>query len=145
MDFCQKNKKMNNQGQNIIEFALVLPLLLIILFGVLDLGRIFFGSISLTNAAREGVRYLTLHPNDVVNEYSPYWGAKSAAIEDAGYAGISIGESQVTVDCSNADSDDFCDSGTAATVEVSHDFELVLGWILPSPITITRKAVMIVP
>ena len=146
MSFRQISKGVNNRGQNLLEFALVLPLLLIVLFGVLDLGRVFFTTITLTNAAREGARYLTLHPDDVVNEYSPYWGSKAAAIEEANYAGISVGEGQVTVNCSNVDDEsDYCDSGSPATVEVTADFELVLGWILPSPITITRRAEMIVP
>jgi Flp pilus assembly protein TadG len=142
---CKKFQRNYERGQNIIEFALVLPLLLIILLGVLDLGRVFFGAISLTNAAREGVRYLTMHPDDVVNEYTPYWGSKSAAMDEANYSGISISESDVDVDCSNADGDDFCDSGTPATVEVTYVFDLVLGWILPDSITLTRRAVMMVP
>jgi Flp pilus assembly protein TadG len=138
-------KDIHNQGQNLLEFALVLPLLIIVLFGVLDLGRVFFASISLTNAVREGARYLTLNPDDVVNDYSPFWKSKSAVIDEAAYSGITIGEGQVTVSCSNADGDDYCDSGSPATVEVSYDFDLVLGWILPSPITVTRSAVMIIP
>jgi len=141
------HKSFRNQerGQNLLEFALVLPMLLIVAFGVLDLGRIFFATITLTNAAREGVRYLTIHPDDVANEYAEYWGAQSAAIDEANYSGISISAAQVTATCSNADSDNFCDSGTPATVSVTYDFDLVLGWVLPTPITVTRSAVMIVP
>jgi Flp pilus assembly protein TadG len=132
-------------GQNLLEFALVLPMLMIIAFGVLDLGRVFFATISLTNAAREGVRYLTIHPDDVSNDSADFWGSKSAAMDEANYSGISINAGQVTVLCSNADGDDYCDSGSPATVTVTYDFDLVLGWILPTPITLTRSAVMIVP
>jgi hypothetical protein len=145
MDFGKKIQRFNDKGQNILEFALILPFLIIVLFGVLDLGRVFFASINLTNAAREAVRFLTLHPDDIANEYIPYWGSKKAAIEEAGYSGISLNESDVIVDCPDVDNDDFCDSGNPATVEVTYDFELVLGWIIPSPITVTRTAVMIVP
>ena len=119
---------------------LFISLLFVVLFGVLDLGRVFFASINLTNAAREGVRFLTRHPDDIVNDYSPYWGAKSAVFEEAGYSGISLSEGDIYVDCSNADSDDFCDSGTPATVEVTYDFDLILGWIIPGPISVTRTA-----
>jgi len=43
-----------SRGQSLVEFALVLPLLLVFLAAVLDLGRIFYANISLLNAAREG-------------------------------------------------------------------------------------------
>ena len=143
--YLKPQQRKREGGQNLLEFALVLPMLLIVAFGVLDLGRIFFATIGLTNAAREGVRYLTIHPDDVSNDYAAYWGSKSAAIDEANYSGISVSDGQVTVTCSNADSDDYCDSGTPATVTVTYDFDLVLGWVLPTPITITRSAVMVVP
>jgi Flp pilus assembly protein TadG len=145
MNLPKKSDASTNQGQGILEFALVLPLLLLVVFGVLDLGRIFFVTIGLTNAAREGVRYLTLHPDDVSNEFGSFWGSKAAATDEANYSGITVSGSQVTVTCSNVDGDDLCDSGTPATVTVTYNFDLILGWILPSPIAITRSAVMIVP
>ena len=127
-----------------MEFALVLPILVLVLFGVLDLGRVFFATISLTNAAREGVRYLTLHPGDVDNEFG---GAISTTITEADYAGISVLAGDVNAECFNEydEDDENCDSGYPATVTVAHDFELVLGWFLPSPISITRSAIMIIP
>jgi len=145
MDFQRNSGNSHNQGQGILEFALVLPLLFVVVFGVLDLGRIFFATIGLTNAAREGVRYLTMHPDDVSNDLGSFLGSKTAATDEANYAGLAVSGGQVTVVCSNADGDEFCDSGTPATVTVTYNFDLILGWFLPSPITITRSAVMIVP
>ena len=138
MRLLKNRHNRNERGQGILELALVLPFLLLIVLGVLDLGRIFFETIGLTNAAREGVRYLTLHPDNEA-------GAVLAAIDEANYAGITISNGQVTVDCTNLDGDDYCDSGTPATVTVTHDFDLILGWVLPSPITLTRSAVMAIP
>jgi len=43
-------------GQGLVEFALVLPVLLLILMGVFDFGRAVFAYNSLSNAAREGAR-----------------------------------------------------------------------------------------
>ncbi len=145
MDYCNKLHSAKQRGQNILEFALVLPFLAIIVFGALDLGRVFFASIGLTNAAREGARYLTMHPDDVSNDYGSYWGSEAAAIDEANYSGITLISSNVDVNCSNNDDVDFCDSGTPATVTVTYDFELILGWILPNPITVSRTAEMIVP
>lgn len=43
-------------GQTIIEFAFVLPILLLLLMGFFDLGRAVFIKSSLSNAVREGTR-----------------------------------------------------------------------------------------
>lgn len=48
-------------GQNLAEFALLLPLLLTLVLGTLDLGRCFYTYVAMTNAAREAARYGALH------------------------------------------------------------------------------------
>jgi Flp pilus assembly protein TadG len=45
-----------SRGQSLVEFALVLPIFLLLFFAVVDLGSAVFTFNSLTNAAREGVR-----------------------------------------------------------------------------------------
>lgn len=54
----------SRRGQSLVEFALVLPLLLLLLLGAIDLGRAFNSSISITNAAREGALYGASRPLD---------------------------------------------------------------------------------
>jgi Flp pilus assembly protein TadG len=44
------------RGQSLVEFALVLPILLLIFMGILDFGRAVFAYNTLSNAAREGAR-----------------------------------------------------------------------------------------
>lgn len=44
-----------------LELAIVLPVLLLILLGTIDLGRAFYTYIALTNAAREAARYAAAH------------------------------------------------------------------------------------
>jgi hypothetical protein len=55
------NNSRRQLGQGMAEFALLLPLLLTILFGTLDLGRAFYTYIALTNAAREAARYAAVN------------------------------------------------------------------------------------
>ena len=43
-------------GQSLVEFSLVLPLMLIMLFALVDFGRAFHTWLMVTNAAREGAR-----------------------------------------------------------------------------------------
>ena len=45
-----------NRGQSVIEFALVLPILLLVLFGITEFGRAWMTSNILTSSAREGCR-----------------------------------------------------------------------------------------
>jgi len=50
-------KKINNQnGSALVEFAIVLPLLLILVFGVIEFGVMFYDKAVITNASREGAR-----------------------------------------------------------------------------------------
>lgn len=44
------------RGQTLVEFALVLPIFVLLLFAVIDGGRYIFLSSALSNAAREGAR-----------------------------------------------------------------------------------------
>lgn len=46
----------NEQGQAVVEMALVLPVLLLILFGIVEFGRVFNAYLVVTQAAREGAR-----------------------------------------------------------------------------------------
>jgi Flp pilus assembly protein TadG len=47
-------------GAAVVEFALVLPMLLVLVFGIIDFGRAYNAKISLTQAAREGARVRAL-------------------------------------------------------------------------------------
>jgi hypothetical protein len=57
--------KKKTTGQSLVEFALVLPILLVILVIVADLSRAIAAQVALANAAREGARYAVLHPLDI--------------------------------------------------------------------------------
>jgi hypothetical protein len=48
-------------GQGLAEFAIVLPVFLLVVFGMIDLGRVVWATDDITNAAREGARYASVH------------------------------------------------------------------------------------
>ncbi len=52
-------------GQSLVEFALVLPLLLIIVFGLIDFARAWSASHAVADAAREGLRMVVVHDPDI--------------------------------------------------------------------------------
>jgi Flp pilus assembly protein TadG len=49
-------------GTSLVEFALVAPVLLLMLVGILDIGRAVNAYVTVSNAAREGSHYAILHP-----------------------------------------------------------------------------------
>jgi Flp pilus assembly protein TadG len=53
------------RGQAMVEFALTIPIFLLLLVALFDLGRAVFAYNTLTNAAREGARMA------IVNQYEP--------------------------------------------------------------------------
>ena len=50
-------------GAALVEFAIIFPVLIILLFGMIDFGRAFFTRNNLVAAAREGARYGAVLPN----------------------------------------------------------------------------------
>jgi hypothetical protein len=70
-------------GQSIVEFAVVLPGMLMLIMGVLEIGRLFYIKVALQNAAREGAYYLSYYPDD-------FDGMKSAVANEAISAGVEL-------------------------------------------------------
>jgi len=58
-------RRPKGRGQALVEFALVIPVFLLLLVALFDLGRAVFAYNTLTNAAREGARMA------IVNQYEP--------------------------------------------------------------------------
>jgi Flp pilus assembly protein TadG len=53
-----------NRGQSLVEWALVLPILILIVVVVFDVGRGVYYYSAVHNAAREGARYGIVQPDD---------------------------------------------------------------------------------
>jgi Flp pilus assembly protein TadG len=56
MQTFPQDRRAQARGQSLVEFALVIPVFLLLLIGVFDLGLGVFSYNSVTNAAREGAR-----------------------------------------------------------------------------------------
>jgi Flp pilus assembly protein TadG len=52
----KKHLRPTGRGQTLVEFALVLPVFILLLFGLLDVGRYVYMNSVLSQAAREGAR-----------------------------------------------------------------------------------------
>jgi Flp pilus assembly protein TadG len=57
--------KRTSQGQSLVEAALVLPVILMMMLGLLDFGRAYYTVVALRDAADEGAVYAAMNPDDV--------------------------------------------------------------------------------
>lgn len=64
--FLFRRFKRNERGASLIEFALVLPILLALVIGIIEFGWIFNGYITITGAAREGARFAVVGKDELI-------------------------------------------------------------------------------
>jgi Flp pilus assembly protein TadG len=93
------------RGQGIVEFALVIPVMFFIMFGVLEFGRLLFLYIDVAVATREAARYgVAIGDN---GNGTPYYvdcaGIRDAAIRVGAPAGVSAGDVTIQWHLENGD------------------------------------------
>jgi Flp pilus assembly protein TadG len=112
-------------GQSLVEFTLLLPLLLVLIVSTIELGRLFFTKIVITNAARESAYYLTMNPSDFDSGTGTAPNSTFAAQQEASNSGIS----EITVTYTPTSSIAAGEEGIIVTVETQVDDLLLLGFI----------------
>lgn len=61
----------HEEGQGLLEFALIFTILMMLLFAIIDFSRVFFAYATMSHGAREGARYGIIHPGDPANPDDP--------------------------------------------------------------------------
>lgn len=62
VDRIRRQRRRRTRGQSLVELALILPVLMLLVAATIDLGRIFYSQITITNAAREGAMEASRNP-----------------------------------------------------------------------------------
>ena len=131
------------KGQGLVELGIVIPFLVVIVIGLLDLGRAYFSVIIINNAAREGARYLSSHRSDLGDGFI---GTIAAAQQETQGTIVTIAPSDVTASCTDNDDDGKCDTdypySYPVVVTVRTTFKPIM-W--PGTFTFYRTAKMLVP
>ncbi len=86
-----RNGVAEERGAALVEFALVLPILLVILLGILDFGLYYYNDLQLTHVARDAARYLSVgrvaEANDAIDGASLVSTTITSQSVDAGSSG----------------------------------------------------------
>src|SRR5947208_915331 len=108
-------RRHRSRGQALVEFSLVLPIFLVMLMGIIDVGRAIWAQNSLASAAREGARIAIVHggsstttcpigpPADTATVPTttttdcPYLSPSTQQIKDAVIAAATAGGTSITV------------------------------------------------
>lgn len=124
----------SDRGAAAVEFALLLPLLLLIVFGLLDFGRAINTQITLTQAAREGARALALGQSTYQAR------AQAAAI---GLSAVTVTELPDSLGVTGCPAGSEL-TGDDAVVQVTYTFSFItpIGSIFGPKKTLTAEGVM---
>ena len=131
--FARRRRRTRSRGQSLVEFALILPLLMVFLATILDLGRIYYANISLLNAAREGAFQASKTP-DSYDDNQPCNTTTNLIVcrvqlESKGSM-VEVDESDIDMSCSKSGCP--LEANSTVTVHVRGEFQLItpiLGFI----------------
>lgn len=120
-----------NRGQAMVEMALVLPLLLLLLFGIMECGRLFASYIEVEHATRDGARYAAVHSSASDDDI------KSVIIDKCVL--VSLNDSDITV----AESTENGDTWKKITVDFEVDIITpLIGDLLGDTVELTSTMAM---
>jgi Flp pilus assembly protein TadG len=117
------HRRKHGRGQSLVEFGLVLPIFLLLVFGIIDLGRAVFAYSTLNSAAREAARIAVV---DQVDDHITDEAVKQAFALDLVAADVDLDWRSAF----NPDTPDSCEAFVGSSdvvtctliVTVNHDF-----------------------
>lgn len=119
----------NEQGAAAVEFALVAPLLLALVLGIVEFGFALNTQIGLTQAAREGARVMAI-TNDPIT-------TRETVRTTTPLVGLNFDDSDIEIhsrdlaDPAAVDVENSCKAGYQVTVTIQHEYKLVTGLVGP--------------
>ena len=139
--------KPHHSGQSLVEFALIFPIVFLLITGFFDLGRAVFNYSTLTNAVRQATRYAIVQKKtDLTIAYSS---PTNNTLQDkvVEYAfGMTLDKTKITVTIDPPDADGFF---KFVSIEAKYLYQPITPGInalfgTPAGISITARSKMLV-
>ncbi|KRE64305.1 pilus assembly protein TadE [Arthrobacter sp. Soil736] len=109
------------RGAVAVEFALLAPILIMLLLGIMEFGRAYNVQVTLTNAAREGVRAMAINNSQTT--------ARAAAKNAATQIRPALADGNIAFSAAN------CAVGSQMTVTISYSLSTMTGIAGPFAMT----------
>lgn len=145
----------NRRGQGLVEFAITLPLMLMIVLGTVDLGRAYFTTINMASAVKEGAFFGARNPSCPTNDTAGCVAPRTVEGRvDRELDGVAL--SDFIVKCFDPGTTDFsgagkafddCEDGDVYYVEATSPFALitpVMSQMLGNSLDLTSSATSVV-
>lgn len=113
----QKQNKPGYRAQAMVEFAIAMPVLFLLLFGIIEIGRVLFIYTAMTNASRESSRFASaigINDNTYYKKYQ-YCSAIRAAAKNSAFL-MNLQDSNIVIEYDHGPGTavfDTCPSGVA--------------------------------
>lgn len=142
----------DRRGGAIVETALVLPLMLLFLFGIMEYGRYVLSLQVVTNAAREGCRYAVTHTQPVTLGGATTGNATSDVTNTVSnfLVGQQLSSQSIQVYLSDSQGNNIgawngATPGQYVCVQITGNFQITVPRLLsfPSSVAVQAKSVMI--
>lgn len=121
----------DDKGQSLVEFAIILPILMLLVMGIIEFGMMLNSYLAIQNASREGARYGII-------------GTSNGDIQNlVASTSPSLNSSYLTVDITPNDGSR--KSGDTLTVKVSYEYHLtvpIISSLLGDSVTLTAQTSM---
>lgn len=151
MKLFRKDRQRGRRGVSAVEAAIVLPVVVMFLFGILEYSRYVMMLQVLTNAAREGARYAQIHTQPVtvdgVTSNNTTNDVKN--VVDRALAGNQLSGQNVAIFAADAQGTNLgtwtnTQAGQSVCVEITGNYPVITPQLLfmPTSIPVTARAVM---
>ena len=150
-------RRQRDRGQGLVEFALVIPIIVLLIAAFAEIGRAVYAYNTIANAARQGARVAAVNQIANVTEcdesrpvedpYEPHWSIRGCVLVAAKTLGITAANVSVsyasppstTLSCSPT-----LHVGCLATVTVTYDYSVATPFVnmLIGPFTMSQASEM---
>jgi len=118
-----------NAGQSLVEVALALPLLLLILIGVADIGRAFYYTTAVAAAARQGAAYVAATASPVPATLKNK-ACAATGFDPSGDCGAALTATDLTDAIPATGCDGAISTPGTVAVQVTYALELISGYLV---------------